>query len=93
MRRIREILTAQKNQTHAFFMLDIDNFKLLNDTHGHQAGDRYLVEFADILRSSFREDDVVGRIGGDEFFILMKNIRFAYGMQQSAEAYGESLCS
>jgi diguanylate cyclase (GGDEF)-like protein len=55
-------------------MLDIDNFKSLNDTLGHQAGDKFLIDFAIELKNRFRETDIVGRIGGDEFFALMKNI-------------------
>lgn len=74
MRRIREILASRTTQTHAFFILDVDNFKKLNDTRGHQAGDDYLIALAQSLKRSFREEDVVGRIGGDEFFVLMRNI-------------------
>ena len=55
-------------------MLDIDNFKGLNDTLGHQAGDEFLIELARELKNHFRESDVVGRIGGDEFFALMRNV-------------------
>ncbi|MEA4853941.1 MAG: EAL domain-containing protein [Christensenella sp.] len=60
--------------THALFMIDIDNFKTINDTFGHQKGDEVLVEVASSIRHSFRDTDIVGRIGGDEFFVLMKNI-------------------
>ena len=48
-------------------LVDLDKFKDVNDTLGHGAGDAVLVEFARTLREQFREDDVVGRIGGDEF--------------------------
>ncbi len=74
MKRIREILSGYKDETHVLFMLDVDNFKMLNDTYGHQTGDRFLVRLADELKGLFRETDVVGRIGGDEFFALMKNV-------------------
>jgi diguanylate cyclase (GGDEF)-like protein/PAS domain S-box-containing protein len=50
---------------------DLDDLKKINDTFGHQEGDRALVETADILRESFRDVDIVARIGGDEFVILL----------------------
>ncbi len=52
-------------------MADLDHFKALNDTYGHATGDRALVLFAEILRSSFRSEDVIGRHGGEEFVIAL----------------------
>lgn len=52
-------------------MLDVDHFKALNDTHGHDAGDRALCVLADILKSACRQSDVVARLGGDEFACLL----------------------
>ena len=57
----------------AFFMLDIDHFKEINDHYGHTTGDDVLKEFGEILRQEFCDVDIIGRIGGDEFCILMKN--------------------
>lgn len=54
-------------------MCDLDNFKQFNDTYGHPAGDTALTLFADLLRTSFRETDLVCRLGGEEFVILMPN--------------------
>lgn len=54
--------------------LDIDDFKRVNDTHGHLVGDMLLHEVGSVLRASFRETDVVGRVGGDEFVLLLKSI-------------------
>ena len=54
----------------ALLYLDVDNLKKINDTGGHNMGDRALVEIAFILKKSFREADIVGRLGGDEFSIL-----------------------
>lgn len=51
--------------------MDLDNFKVINDTHGHQTGDAVLRLVADAMRSSVRQADVVGRLGGDEFAVLM----------------------
>jgi two-component system, cell cycle response regulator len=52
-------------------MFDLDRFKLVNDTFGHQAGDRVLIELADILRESARDIDRLGRYGGEEFIALL----------------------
>ncbi len=59
--------------THAFFMIDVDNFKNVNDTYGHNIGDKFLKELASILKSNVRHEDIVGRMGGDEFIMFMKN--------------------
>jgi diguanylate cyclase (GGDEF)-like protein len=59
------------NQKLCVLMADIDNFKMINDTHGHLMGDKILCAIADILRSSVRKSDIVARYGGDEFVILM----------------------
>lgn len=58
---------------HAFLIIDIDYFKMVNDTLGHAKGDQVLAEYSDVLRRIFRQGDIVGRIGGDEFVVLMKD--------------------
>ncbi len=52
-------------------MIDLDNFKLVNDLHGHDMGDKVLTKFAELVRSCIREDDFAGRIGGDEFVVFI----------------------
>lgn len=69
---IRKLLAAHAGEPFAFFILDMDNFKQVNDRLGHAVGDAVLVEFARVLQSRFREGDVVGRIGGDEFVAFVR---------------------
>lgn len=71
---IEQTLHEQPEHMHALFMVDIDNFKALNDTLGHQAGDEFLIALGEEIRSCFRESDVKGRIGGDEFFVFVRNV-------------------
>ncbi len=60
----------------SFVMLDIDHFKRLNDTHGHQAGDDVLRGLADLLRMQVRTTDIAGRYGGEEFCVLLPHTGF-----------------
>ena len=53
------------------FMLDMDDFKFVNDTYGHAAGDRLLMAMGEVLRETFRTDDIVARVGGDEFVAFL----------------------
>jgi len=55
----------------SLLMLDLDHFKYINDAHGHQMGDKVLKRFADTLLSLLRNVDIVGRIGGEEFVVLL----------------------
>ena len=68
---IRHILREEAEYSHALFKIDADNFKSLNDTLGCQAGDEFLSTMALEIKKCFRENDIVGRIGGDEFLVLM----------------------
>ncbi len=66
------------SRTHApvaVLMLDIDDFKRVNDVHGHGVGDELLRLLADTLRSCVRPDDVVCRLGGEEFGVIMTRAR------------------
>ncbi|MCE1195355.1 GGDEF domain-containing protein, partial [bacterium] len=54
------------------FVIDLDNFKMINDRYGHPEGDRALVEFGKILIKSFREYDIIARFGGDEFIVILE---------------------
>ena len=68
----RELLLAGGRA--AVVMADLDNFKLLNDTHGHEAGDRALRVFGQALRLHLREHDIAGRIGGEEFGVVLHDL-------------------
>ncbi|MEF9915994.1 MAG: sensor domain-containing diguanylate cyclase [Lachnospiraceae bacterium] len=72
-------------QQHAFFIVDIDNFKEVNDTRGHRMGDHVIIELSAELKAQFREYDIVGRIGGDEFAVLMKHVDSMAALQNKME--------
>jgi len=55
----------------AVMLLDLDGFKPVNDTHGHEVGDRLLAHFAGVLRANVRASDSIGRLGGDEFALII----------------------
>ena len=63
--------TMPRDESCALFIIDLDHFKQVNDTFGHQAGDRLIQEAAALLSRCFRVTDIVGRLGGDEFFALL----------------------
>lgn len=65
----------------AIAFLDLDDFKQLNDTMGHESGDRALVAVADRLRSALRASDLVARLGGDEFAILLPEISYSAAIE------------
>jgi diguanylate cyclase len=65
------LASDRRNEPMSLALLDIDNFKSLNDTHGHQAGDGALVHLAKVIKASVRPTDVVCRYGGEEFIILL----------------------
>ncbi|WP_051986677.1 sensor domain-containing diguanylate cyclase [Pseudidiomarina atlantica] len=87
-RRANELLEKAKNQDIPMAMLaiDLDDFKQVNDTYGHQLGDKVLVEIAQLLRDSCRSQDVVARFGGEEFVVLLYRTSVT-----SAEAIAETI--
>ena len=70
---INKILTQMPDEKGTFVILDVDKFKDVNDRYGHAAGDMVLHELAKTFFRHFRKDDIIGRIGGDEFVIYMRN--------------------
>jgi len=66
-----ERLTESRQHPICIVMIDLDNLKTVNDTRGHQAGDLYLQKAAGLLKEIFRSEDILARIGGDEFAVLL----------------------
>lgn len=77
--------TLGKDGTHALFMFDIDDFKNVNSMFGHLFGDLCLAQTAKAVKGLFRSDDILGRIGGDEFVVFMKNIPHKQAALRKAE--------
>lgn len=69
-----ENLVSNYNDSGVLVIIDIDDFKSINDTYGHLKGDEILIKLGDVLNSEVRKNDLVGRFGGDEFLIFFKNI-------------------
>ncbi len=65
---------SDEGVSHALMMIDVDGFKRVNDTFGHQFGDRVLIDIANSLRTAMRSGDLIARIGGDEYMVCLKNI-------------------
>ena len=72
-RGINEFLKDSSTNKGAMFLLDIDHFKSINDTYGHDVGDSVIIQFAKLLAERFTNDEIVGRFGGDEFIVFIKN--------------------
>lgn len=71
---LKEVLQdSSEDEMHALFIIDADKFKQINDSLGHMIGDGVIKYVASQIKKNFREADYVGRIGGDEFMVLMKN--------------------
>ena len=75
----------KENSKCALIMIDIDKFKVINDTLGHAKGDRVLAAIGNIIKESFKGKDVAGRIGGDEFMVFLRDIEIKENAQLMAE--------
>lgn len=94
--KVLENLLEQRSQVNAdicVMMLDIDYFKRVNDSYGHLAGDKILVKISEIIMKTIREDDYLGRYGGEEFLVVMPGVKietaaiFAEKIRSNIEAY------
>ncbi|MBO4336325.1 MAG: GGDEF domain-containing protein [Desulfovibrio sp.] len=68
---ITRLITEEPNASYAFMIIDIDNFKNINDTFGHAFGDQCIRTFAETIRSVVSKNDIIGRLGGDEFVVFL----------------------
>jgi diguanylate cyclase (GGDEF)-like protein len=74
-------LAKRHQRPLSFLMLDVDHFKQVNDTYGHQVGDLVLIQLGQLIRKSLRGTDIVGRIGGEEFAVVLPET----GIEQTVE--------
>ncbi|MEG0910054.1 MAG: EAL domain-containing protein [Ruthenibacterium sp.] len=81
-------VTMYQKLISAFLIVDVDNFKSINDTYGHMLGDEALRTLGKTLRATFRAEDIIARLGGDEIVIFLKNIQSA----ELAVARGRKVC-
>lgn len=83
-------------QSCAMIMIDVDNFKRINDLFGHMVGDAMLTRATAVIKRLFRSNDIVGRVGGDEFLVLMKDVAdrniVELRCSQIVAAFNEILC-
>ncbi|MDX6083202.1 putative bifunctional diguanylate cyclase/phosphodiesterase [Xanthomonas campestris] len=79
-RRLQRLIDPPQSPQlcHALCFVDLDHFKLVNDTFGHAVGDKFLCHFADVITMQLRPGDWLGRLGGDEFAILLANTDLAH---------------
>ncbi|MCM1038978.1 MAG: sensor domain-containing diguanylate cyclase [Ruminococcus sp.] len=84
-RKIKEFIAKNPEAQSMMFILDIDNFKKINDTMGHAFGDEVLRSLGKQIGAIFRASDIVGRAGGDEFIVFLKNITDAEAVRKEAK--------
>ncbi len=74
LEKAEELYATDRSFPAAFIFLDLDNFKKANDTLGHAVGDQIIRDTANVLKGTFRADDLIGRFGGDEYVIMLVNL-------------------
>lgn len=84
------IQNSRKQDKHALLIVDMDNFKKINDTFGHLKGDEVIKEGVEHLKNMFRGDDIIGRIGGDEFVVFMSNVTSREDIVNKARSIGRA---
>ena len=89
----REIGELVKKSSGALLMIDLDSFKLVNDIYGHNMGDKILIKFAELIKSVIRENDLAGRMGGDEFVAFLNNITDEKVLKSKAKFLNDEILS
>ncbi len=89
--RVGHALTLRRQGGVAVLFLDLDDFKRVNDTLGHAAGDQLLVAVAERLRASARPGDTIARLGGDEFAVLLEDVAGVQEAERAAQRVGHAL--
>lgn len=84
-RKIKEFMAQNPNSQSMMFMVDVDNFKKINDTMGHAFGDEVLRSLGQQIGALFRATDIIGRIGGDEFMIFLKGVNDKEAVRKEAK--------
>lgn len=92
MERVFQRTSRQDDDNHALLYIDLDNFKLVNDSLGHLAGDRVLIEVAELVAKRSRKTDLIARLGGDEFAVLLYDVDQQQAIA-AAEGYRQQLAS
>ncbi len=88
-RLIQEIRRSERNEdSFALFFIDIDDFKKINDTYGHDVGDQLLKKIAERFEKNRRKSDTFARIGGDEFILIALNVKNDIDLQKLSKKYG-----
>ena len=74
LKKIDKFIKGSKNNNHAFMLIDLDDFKKVNDNYGHLVGDKILIHVINRVKEVFTEGEVIGRVGGDEFVVFLGNL-------------------
>ncbi|MEG1159116.1 MAG: GGDEF domain-containing response regulator [Acidaminococcaceae bacterium] len=88
-----QLTSGASGSAHALIILDIDNFKTINDNHGHTCGDLVLTETVKYLKSCFRKEDLIGRLGGDEFIIFMSDVEVRSAIYRKVDEVCDNFCA
>lgn len=88
---VNSFMLGEKDAFGAMLLVDMDDFKKINDTYGHLKGDEVLQKLTDVLMSTFRRKDVIGRLGGDEFVVFVKGVKKREVLDRRMEQFYEAL--
>jgi diguanylate cyclase (GGDEF)-like protein/PAS domain S-box-containing protein len=91
IKKIEKYINGNKNGKHVLMFIDFDDFKKVNDNHGHLLGDKVLTHVIKSIKGVFTEGEIIGRIGGDEFVVFMGNIEDDEAALHKAKALIEAL--